>query len=125
MEICLTSEGSDLGSMIDPRFGRCKYFIFIANDGNSFEAIENPNLNASGGAGIQSAQFIVGKGVKTLLTGQVGPNAHQVLSSAKVVIHTGVSGSVKEAFNDYKNNKYNPVDAATVGSKLGSQMRQL
>jgi len=28
MKICITSQGKNLESEIDPRFGRCKYFIF-------------------------------------------------------------------------------------------------
>ena len=29
MKICITSQGKDLESEIDPRFERCKYFIFL------------------------------------------------------------------------------------------------
>jgi predicted Fe-Mo cluster-binding NifX family protein len=108
-----------LDSKVDPRFGRCQYFILFDTDTGSFEAQENVNAQFQGGAGIQSGQLVVSKGVKAVLTGNVGPNAHQVLSAAGVSILTGVSGTVKEAIDGYKKGKYKPADAPSVGSKFG------
>jgi len=119
MKICITSEGKTLESKIDPRFGRCQNFIFFDTDTENFEAQENANSQFQGGAGIQSGQLVVSKGVKAVLTGNVGPNAHQVLSAAGISIFTGVSGTVKEAIDGYKNGKYKPADAPSVGSKFG------
>jgi len=119
MKICITSEGKTLDSKVDPRFGRCQHFIFFDTDTGSFEAQENTNAQFQGGAGIQSGQLVVSKGVKALLTGNVGPNAYQVLSAAGINILTGVSGTVKEAIDNYKKGKYQPVDAPSVGSKFG------
>ena len=119
MKICITSEGKTLESKIDPRFGRCQNFIFFDTDTENFEAQENANSQFQGGAGIQSGQLVVFKGVKAVLTGNVGPNAHQVLSAAGISIFTGVSGTVKEAIDGYKNGKYKLADAPSVGSKFG------
>ncbi|MCU0666959.1 MAG: NifB/NifX family molybdenum-iron cluster-binding protein [Candidatus Omnitrophica bacterium] len=119
MKICITSEGKTLESMVDPRFGRCQNFIFFDTDSGSFEACENSNSQFQGGAGIQSGQFVVSKGAKAVLTGNIGPNAHQVLSAAGISIFTAVSGTVKEAIGGYKNGKYKLADAPSVGSKFG------
>jgi predicted Fe-Mo cluster-binding NifX family protein len=119
MKICITSEGKSLDSKVDPRFGRCQNFIFFDTDTGNFEAQENANSQFQGGAGIQSGQLVVSKGVKAVLTGNVGPNAHQVLSAAGISIFTGVSGTVKEAIDGHKNGKYKPADAPSVGSKFG------
>jgi predicted Fe-Mo cluster-binding NifX family protein len=102
MKICITSTGPTLDSKIDPRFGRCQYFIIVDPDALSFEAVENPNLDAAGGAGIQSAQFISNKGVEAVITGQVGPNAFTTLQAAGIKILTGVSGTVEEVVEKYK-----------------------
>ena len=119
MKICVTAEGIDLNASIDPRFGRCKYFIFADTETPQFEAIENPSLNSTGGAGIQAGQLMSAQGVKAVLTGNVGPNAHQVLSAAGIEVFTGVSGTVKEAIENHKLGKYKPAVSLSVGSKFG------
>ncbi len=102
MKICITSTGPTLDSDMDPRFGRCQYFLFIDSDTQAFEAVENPNLSASGGAGIQSAQLVANKGVEALITGQVGPNAFTTLQAAGIKILTGASGKVQEVLEKYQ-----------------------
>jgi len=102
MKIAVTSQGPDLNSPVDPRFGRCQYFIIIDTDTMEYEAISNPALNATGGAGVQAAQLVVSKGVRAVLTGEVGPNAEYALSSAGVQIIRGVSGTVLDAVNFFK-----------------------
>jgi len=119
MKICVTSEGKTLGSKIDSRFGRCQNFIFFDTDTEKFEVQENTNAQFQGGAGIQSGQLMVSKGIKAVLTGNIGPNAHQVLSTAGISVFTGVSGMVKDAIEGYKNGRYRPADAPSVGSKFG------
>jgi len=57
MRICVTSQGDNLDSTVDPRFGRCQYFIIVDTDSLEFKAIENPNVSGMGGVGIKSAQF--------------------------------------------------------------------
>jgi predicted Fe-Mo cluster-binding NifX family protein len=54
-----------------------------------------------------------------VLTGNIGPNAHQVLSAAGVSVFTGISGTVKEAIEGHKKGLYKAADAPNVGSKFG------
>ena len=119
MKICVSSQGNTLDSQIDSRFGRCQYFIFVDTDTLKFEAIQNPNMDAMGGAGIQSGQFVAEKQVKAVLTGNVGPNAFQTLQAGGVGVIVGVSGSVKEAIEKYKKGELKPTDNPSVGSKFG------
>lgn len=105
MKICITALGPTDDSLVDQRFGRCKFFIFFDTHSKSFESIANQNIDAVGGAGIQSAQLMVAKGPDIVLTGSVGPNAFNVLSAAGVSIFTGASASVKEAVAAYESGK--------------------
>lgn len=102
-KICITSQGKNLDSLVDLRFGRCNYFIIVNSDTLEFQALENPNKDLQAGAGIASAQFIVDKGVDVVLTGNVGPNALEVLQSVGVEVITGVSGSVREVMEKFRN----------------------
>ena len=61
MKICVTSQGKDLAAQVDPRFGRCQYFMVVDMDSLVFEAIANPNIEAMGGAGVQSGQLVAAK----------------------------------------------------------------
>ncbi|MFH1646051.1 MAG: NifB/NifX family molybdenum-iron cluster-binding protein [Candidatus Omnitrophota bacterium] len=120
MKICITSQGDNLDSQIDARFGRCGYFVFADTESLEFEVVGNPNIDGSGGVGIKSAQYVAQKDVKAVLTGNVGPNAFQVLQAAGLDIITGVSGSVKEVIEKYKNGEFHPTQGPSVGSKFGT-----
>ena len=119
MKICITSQGDSLDAQVDPRFGRCPYFIIVDTDTSEFEAIQNPNVNGMGGVGVQSGQFMSKKQVKAVLTGNVGPNAFRTLQAAEIDIIAGISGSVKEALEKYKSGELKPVDNPNVDSKFG------
>ncbi|MDD5081194.1 MAG: NifB/NifX family molybdenum-iron cluster-binding protein [Candidatus Omnitrophica bacterium] len=121
MKVCVTSQGADLNAQVDPRFGRCRYFILVDTDTLEFESLDNSAISASGGAGIQAGQFIADKGVKIVLTGNVGPNAFSVLSAAGIEVFTGVNGIVNEVVEKYKNGEYNSSDGPSVDSHFGSK----
>lgn len=102
MKIAITSTGTDLESQVDPRFGRCAYFILIETDNDEFEAIENSGAQGVGGVGVQAGQMMVDREVKKVLTGNCGPNALQTLQIAGVEVISGVSGTVREVLKKFK-----------------------
>lgn len=119
-KICITSQGNNLDSEVDPRFGRCQYFIIADTESVEFEAIKNPNTDSMGGAGIQSGQFIADKKAQAVLTGNVGPNAYQTLNAAGILVITGVSGKVSEAIEKYKKGEFKLTEGPSVDSHFGS-----
>jgi predicted Fe-Mo cluster-binding NifX family protein len=119
MKIAVSAMAPAMDADIDPRFGRCQYYIIIDTETMQFEGIENSSAIASGGAGISAAQMIVDKGVEAVITGNCGPNAHQVLSAAGIKIITGVTGKVQDAVEGYKAGKYQPTSEPTTGAKSG------
>ncbi len=110
MKIAATSTGPDLDAAIDPRFGRCAYFVIFDSESGALEATPNPFLDAAGGAGTQAAQWILGQGVDALLTGRCGPKAAAVLHDAGIRMVEGISGSVREA-----SERFRAEDSATRG----------
>jgi len=119
MKIAISATGPTLDAEVDSRFGRCQYFIIADTETEEFEALDNSSATAAGGAGISAAQMIVGKGVEAVLTGNCGPNAHQVLSPAGIKVITGVSGKVKDAIAEYKLGTYTAAQQANVPDHFG------
>lgn len=119
MKIAVSSSGNGLDSQIDPRFGRCAYFIICDTDDMSFEAFKNESAMLGGGAGIQSAQFVASKGVSAVITGNCGPNAVRTLEAAGVRLFVGESGTVKEAVERFKKNELKATQEANVPDHFG------
>jgi predicted Fe-Mo cluster-binding NifX family protein len=119
MKVGVSSTGKDLDAQVDPRFGRCSYFIIVDSETMNFECISNESAMASGGAGIQAAQTVAKAGVEVIITGNVGPNAFQTLSAAGIKVFTGALGNVKEVVERYKKGELRETEAASVGSHYG------
>jgi predicted Fe-Mo cluster-binding NifX family protein len=106
MKICISSDGNNLDSAVDSRFGRCPFFLIVDSETEQFEAIANPGANFGGGAGIAAAQKIAEQKVDIVITGNVGPNAFGVLQSAGIKIYPGVFNvTAKQALLAFKENK--------------------
>ncbi|MFH1932475.1 MAG: NifB/NifX family molybdenum-iron cluster-binding protein [Pseudomonadota bacterium] len=119
MKVAVSSSGRDLDAQIDPRFGRCAYFIIVETDDMSFEVFDNENIALGGGAGIQSGQFVASKGAKTIITGNAGPNAVRTLSAAGVEVIVGQEGTVRKAIEDFKKRKLKSTTEANVADHYG------
>ena len=119
MRVAITATGPSLDAEVDPRFGRCPYFIIIDPDTMEFEAIENQSAMASGGAGISTAQMIAGKGAQIVLTGNSGPNAYQTLQAAGVQVINGVSGRIRDAIQGFKAGGLQPTSQPNVAAHFG------
>jgi predicted Fe-Mo cluster-binding NifX family protein len=119
MKIAVTSTGTSLDSEVDPRFGRCRYFVIVDPETMQFETVDNSGAMASGGAGIATAQMVAGKGVEAVLTGNCGPNAYEALTTAGIKIITGVSGKVRQAIQDYRSGKLNASSQPNVAQHFG------
>ncbi len=102
MKIAVSTMGNTLESMMDQRFGRAAFFIIVDSETMEFEAINNEAAASAGGAGITSAQSVVDKGVEAIITGNVGPNAMNVLNAAEIDIYRGASASVGENIAEFK-----------------------
>lgn len=119
MKIAISVSGKELSSNIDPRFGRSRGFLLVDSEADGFEYLANPNIDVSGGVGIQTAQMVVDRGAEAVITGNVGPNAYRVLETAGLKVFTGASGSAENALADYKSGKLVTTASATVAEKSG------
>jgi len=119
MKICVSASSDSLDANVDPRFGRCPYFVVVDSETMEFTVVSNDSTNAAHGAGIQAAQTVANMGAKVVITGNVGPNAFNVLSATRIKIVTGVSGSIRDAVEKYKSGQLQETGNPTVGGHFG------
>jgi predicted Fe-Mo cluster-binding NifX family protein len=103
LKIAVTSTGGSMGALVSEQFGRCQYFIIVEPETMKFEAVSNLGEQMQSGAGPKAAELIINKGVRILLTGQVGDKAEQVLKHGGVKIIDGIKGTtkIKDAIETY------------------------
>ena len=110
----------EMGSEMDPRFGRAPYFLLVDTETGEHEVVENSAIAASGGAGIAAAQLVVDRGVSHVLTGNCGPNAFRVLDAAGIGVVIGAGGSVSDAVARFVNGELKATGGASVRGHWGS-----
>lgn len=84
MKIAITSTGNNLQSNIDPRFGRCAFFVIYDTETKGIEFIPNPNLNATEGAGPASVQLVASRNIEKVVSGEFGMKIKPLFDSLKV-----------------------------------------
>ena len=124
MKVAVSASEPSLDAMVDPRLGRCAYFVIVDSETMSFKGIENSSAASAQGAGIATAQMIAGEGVETVLTGNCGPNAYQTLEAGGIKVVTGVTGKVGDAVKDFVAGRYQQSSEANVASHFGTGMEK-
>ena len=115
MKLAVTSQGLDLASTLDPRFGRARCFVVIDTETGQMTAVDNSvNLNAAQGAGIQAGRMAVELGADAVITGHVGPKAFATLQAGGVKVYTGATGTVADAIEQFKAGKLKQSTGADV-----------
>ncbi len=84
MRVAITSTNNNVEAKIDPRFGRCSYFVIYDSDLDSIEYIPNPNKEVSEGAGPASVELIASKKVDKVVSGGFGNKIKPLLESLKI-----------------------------------------
>lgn len=101
--IAFSAQGSEINSLLDSRFGRCAGFVVV--DLTTMESRWVPNeqnLQASQGAGIQTAQNILAAGAQAVVSGHCGPKAFRVLQAAGVPIFLAESAPIEQLVAQFK-----------------------
>lgn len=119
MKVCVTAAGPGLEASLDPRFGRCAYFVVVETETMEAESIPNSSASAASGAGIGAAQTIANAGASALITGNIGPNAAETLKAAGVKVYLATGGSVKDALERFKNGELSETSSASVQAHSG------
>ena len=99
MKVAISAQGNDIEALVDPRFGRARWFIIADAETGEWQAHDNSaNVEAGGGGGAQAGSTVALRGAEAVITGNVGPNAHKVLAAAGIVIYRAGNGvNVRDA----------------------------
>lgn len=84
MNLAISIAGESLDSPFDPRFGRAPAFCLVDLETGSWQILPNPGVSASGGAGVQAAQFIAQQDAHLVASGAFGPKAFAALTAAGI-----------------------------------------
>lgn len=107
MKLIVTAQGPEKTAEVDPRFGRARYFIVFDDETESYESLDNQEqVDATQGAGVQAAQNVVTSRASAVLTGHCGPKAFQILNVADVAVYSGVTGTVEEAVQAWREGRF-------------------
>jgi predicted Fe-Mo cluster-binding NifX family protein len=102
VKVAVTSQGPDLRSPVDPRFGRAPCFVVVDVETGAVAVRNNAaNLGTAHAAGMQAAGALIGLGAAAVITGNIGPKAFATLRAADVRVYTVASGSVGEALEKF------------------------
>ena len=103
MTIVVSTTAPDLDAAVDPRFGRAAFFIAVDPTTMAWQAHPNGAVNAMGGAGTQSAQFVAGLKAEAVVSGAFGPNAYAGLEAAGIAMFLcGQAATARQAVEEYQ-----------------------
>ena len=106
MKIVFTTQGPDLDSPMDARFGRARYFLVLDSDSGAIEVVDNgADSQVAHGAGPKAAQKVIQLGAGVVVTGNgPGGNAASVLGSTDIEVYVGAGNmTAAEAKRAYEN----------------------
>jgi len=112
MKVIVSSIGEGLDAEMDPRFGRCQYFVLVNTETMLAETHKNPGGSASGGAGFQAAQLCSDVGADAVISGGFGPNAFNTLKEAGIKMYPASGGTVKELVEALKKGDLKEMESA-------------
>lgn len=112
MKIAISAIGSSMDSMLDVRFGRCRYFQIHDTDSGEVKVIENAAQFSGGGAGIAAAQQLIDEKVDVIITGSLGPNAFELIEKSGIKAYKSESLSISVVLEKFKNSELEEIKSA-------------
>lgn len=112
MKILVSATGESKESLLDKRFGRCEFFQIYDTESDSYRVVKNSGMDASGGAGIKSAGQIIEEKVEVVITGNLGPNAYELIEKARIKAYSCEVVTVSEAVELFQKDTLQSISSA-------------
>ena len=115
MKLCIPASAAGPDGALDVRLGRAPYLVIVDTETGEAETIENSqNVQATQGAGVQTAQRIVEAGAQAVVAANCGPKAFAVLQTAGVKVYLAQGGSARELAEQLGAGRLQEMDGANV-----------
>ena len=102
MKVAVASKGNHLKSEVDSVFGRCSFFLICDVDNKEvgrFSVVENIHKEQQGRAGVEAATLVAENEADSVLAGNFGPKALEVLRQLNIKAYLA-KGSIEKALLD-------------------------
>ena len=104
MIVVITSDGNNLKSKFDLRFGRAAWLCVYNTENGDIEFIENENKFVGGGAGTKTSAKVAELGAQKVISGDFGPKAKSMLEKMQIqmIILDGGNQTIEEIIRNIK-----------------------
>jgi predicted Fe-Mo cluster-binding NifX family protein len=119
MRVAVAASSKEPEAAVDPRFGRCPYFVLVDTDTGSVEAWENAATAQGSGAGFAAAQSVADHGADAVVAGNYGPNAFRALSAGGLRLFSAANMTVQAAAEAAAAGELDELGGASVESHFG------
>lgn len=106
LKVAVPAEGADLSAKLGDRMGHASHLLVVDPSSSAFEAFPTPR-DSGNGSGMQMVALVIAKKCDVLLVKWCSPTAEKHLSAYGVRIVTGMSGTVAEVVEKFKNENRN------------------
>jgi len=114
-KFCISAIGPNLDALVDSRFGRAMFFLIVDNKGNLIKSIKNKGAQVMRGAGVASAQLVANEKANIVISGNIGPNAFEVLHTSGIKIFLAKPKiTVKDISKEYWKGNLTEIDRKSV-----------
>jgi predicted Fe-Mo cluster-binding NifX family protein len=116
MKIAICAQSNNVQSTVDSRFGRTSYFAVYDDAAKQWNFIvNNQNLQAVQGAGIQAAQTIIDADANILIACHVGPKAMAALKANNIAVYKAdINVTLEQAVSSYLAGRLIPIEQSDV-----------
>lgn len=105
MKLALSISKHNHSAPLLENFAKCNYYLILDTFKNQQIIIPNPYFNELGGAGIQSARFLIEQNVDVLITRKIGLNPLRFLTSVNIKVFQSREIKIEEIIQLYSDGK--------------------
>ena len=113
--VAISSAGESLDAKVQPLFGRSRFFILADPETLEWEVLDNlNNISSLQQVGVMTAQNLVRKNIRTVMTGKCGSKAFEELAAAGVQVLLDTQGTGRQALEKFIRGDFIPATSPNV-----------